>query len=62
MKEDWYTIKKTGETIDFITFARSEGRFAKQFDREGNPSEVLMDSQADRLANWHLLQEMAGIR
>ena len=62
VKEDWYTIKKTGETIDFITFARSEGRFAKQFDREGNPSEVLMDSQADRLANWHLLQEMAGIR
>ena len=62
VKEDWYTIKKTGETIDFITFARSEGRFAKQFDKEGKPSEVLMDSQADRLANWHLLQEMAGIR
>ncbi len=62
VKEDWYTIKKTGETIDFITFARSEGRFAKQFDKEGNPSEVLMMAQADRLANWHLLQEMAGIR
>ena len=62
VKEDWYTIKKTGETIDFITFARSEGRFSKQFDKEGNPSEVLMAAQADRLANWHLLQEMAGIR
>ena len=60
--EDWYTIKKTGETIDFITFARSEGRFAKQFDREGNPSETLLAAQADRLANWHLLQEMAGVR
>lgn len=60
--EDWYTIKKTGETIDFITFARSEGRFAKQFDREGNPSETLLMAQADRLANWHLLQEMAGVR
>ena len=56
VKEDWYTIKKTGETIDFITFARSEGRFSKQFDKEGNPSEVLMAAQADRLANWHLLQ------
>ncbi|MCB9162143.1 MAG: thiamine pyrophosphate-binding protein [Caldilineaceae bacterium] len=61
-KDDWYTIPKTGETIDFITFARSEGRFAKQFDKEGNPSDALMAAQADRLANWHLLQEMAGIR
>lgn len=60
--EDWYTIKKTGETIDFITFARSEGRFAKQFDKEGNPSETLLMSQADRLSNWHMLQEMAGVR
>lgn len=62
VKEDWYTIPKTGETIDFITFARSEGRFAKQFDREGNPSETILRAQADRLANWHLMQEMAGLR
>ena len=62
MKEDWYTIKKTGETIDFVTFARSEGRFSKQFDKEGNPSETLMAAKADRLANWHLMQEMAGLR
>ncbi len=60
--EDWYTIKKTGEVIDFITFARSEGRFAKQFDREGNPSPTLLAAKADRLANWHMLQEMAGVR
>lgn len=62
VKEDWYVVPKTGERIDFITFARSEGRFAKQFDREGNPSETLLRAQADRLANWHLLQEMAGLR
>ncbi len=61
-KEDWYTVPKTGETIDFITFARSEGRFRKQFDKEGNPSETLLRAQTDRLANWHLMQEMAGIR
>ncbi len=61
-KEDWYTVPKTGELIDFITFARSEGRFSKQFDQNGNPSEVLQAAQADRLANWHLLQEMAGLR
>ena len=61
-KDDWFTIRKTGETIDFITFARSEGRFAKHFDSEGNPSDSLLAAQADRLANWHLLQEMAGMR
>ncbi|MEE3216537.1 MAG: thiamine pyrophosphate-dependent enzyme, partial [Pseudomonadota bacterium] len=26
--EDWCTIRKTGQVIDFIDFARSEGRFA----------------------------------
>ena len=61
-KEDWYTVPKTDELIDFITFARTEGRFSKQFDGDGNSSEVLLRAQADRLANWHLLQEMAGIR
>ena len=61
-KEDWYTVPKTGETIDFVTFARTEGRFAKQFDRAGNPSETLLVAQEDRLANWHMLQEMAGLR
>ncbi|MCA9951246.1 MAG: hypothetical protein KDE48_16460 [Anaerolineales bacterium] len=60
-KEDWYTIRKTGETIDFITFARSEGRFVKQFDHEGNPSETILAAQDDRLANWRMLQEMAGL-
>ena len=62
MKEDWYTNPKTGEQIDFITFARSEGRFAKHFDKEGNPSETLLRSKQDRLENWHVLQELAGLR
>ena len=26
VKDDWYTNTKTGEQIDFITFARSEGQ------------------------------------
>lgn len=62
MRADWYTVPKTGEEINFLTFARSEGRFAKQFDKDGKPSETLMAAQADRLANWHLLQELAGLR
>jgi len=61
-KEDWYVVPKTGEKIDFVSFARTEGRFAKQFDRDGNPSETLLRSQEDRLSNWRTLQEMAGIR
>ena len=61
VKEDWYTIRKTGEVIDFVTFARSEGRFSKQFDKEGNPSPELLASKQERLNNWHLLQELAGI-
>ena len=62
MKDDWYTNPKTAEVIDFITFARSEGRFAKQFDKDGNPSVTLQAAQQDRLENWHLLQELAGLR
>ena len=60
-KEDWYKNPKTDEVFDFITFARTEGRFAKQFDKDGNPSEVLMAAQQDRLENWRVLQELAGI-
>jgi pyruvate/2-oxoacid:ferredoxin oxidoreductase beta subunit/NAD-dependent dihydropyrimidine dehydrogenase PreA subunit len=61
MKEDWYANPKTGEVVDFIDFARSEGRFAKHFDREGNPSQTLLDAKQDRLENWRLLQELAGL-
>ena len=62
LKEDWFKNPKTGEVIDFINFARSEGRFAKHFDKDGNPSETLLYAKADRLANWHTLQDLAGLR
>jgi pyruvate/2-oxoacid:ferredoxin oxidoreductase beta subunit len=62
VKEDWFTNPKTGEVVDFIDFARSEGRFSKHFDKEGNPSETLQYAKQDRLENWHLLQELAGLR
>ncbi|REJ89544.1 MAG: thiamine pyrophosphate-binding protein [Planctomycetota bacterium] len=61
VKEDWYTMPKTGEVVDFISFARSEGRFAKHFDKDGNPSQTLQFAKQDRLENWHVLQELAGI-
>jgi len=62
MKEDWYVNPKTGEAVDFIAFARTEGRFAKHFDKQGNPSATLLASKQDRLENWNLLQELAGIK
>jgi len=60
-RDDWYTTPK-GETIDFVHFSRSEGRFAKHFDADGNASEDLLRAQEGRLKNWRLLQELAGIK
>jgi len=60
VKEDW-TKSPDGTTFDFISFARTEGRFRQHFDKEGNASVELQSSQEDRLQNWHTLQEMAGI-
>jgi pyruvate/2-oxoacid:ferredoxin oxidoreductase beta subunit/Pyruvate/2-oxoacid:ferredoxin oxidoreductase delta subunit len=61
-KEDWYRHPKSGEVVDFITFARTERRFVRQFGADGAPSPALVAAQADRLANWHRLQELAGLR
>ena len=61
VKNDWYTNPKSSETIDFIDFCRSEGRFAKHFDREGNHSDTLLRGKEERLENWRQLQELAGI-
>ena len=61
VKDDWYKIRKTGEEINFLTFARTEGRFGKHFDEEDNPSPEILASQEERLRNWKLLQELSGI-
>ena len=60
-KEDWWKHPKTGELVDFIDFCRSEGRFAKHFDQDGNPSQTLLRAKQDRLENWRQLQELAGL-
>lgn len=59
-KEDWWTPPKCEAPFTFVDFARTEGRFSKQFDEAGNPSEALLMGQEDRLRNWHTLQELAG--
>ncbi|MFQ5917217.1 MAG: thiamine pyrophosphate-dependent enzyme [Candidatus Binatia bacterium] len=59
-KDDWWTPPNSDRAFTFIDFARTEGRFAKQFDEEGNPSEDLLQAQEDRLRNWRILRELAG--
>jgi pyruvate/2-oxoacid:ferredoxin oxidoreductase beta subunit/NAD-dependent dihydropyrimidine dehydrogenase PreA subunit len=62
VKDDWFKNPKTSDEVTFIDFARSEGRFAKHFDKDGNPSELLQWAKQERLENWHVLQELAGLR
>jgi pyruvate/2-oxoacid:ferredoxin oxidoreductase beta subunit/Pyruvate/2-oxoacid:ferredoxin oxidoreductase delta subunit len=61
VKDDWFTAPD-GSAQDFLAFARTEGRFAPHFGKDGTPSEEILTTQADRLANWHTLQELAGLR
>ncbi len=61
LKEDWYVDPRTGRPVDFISFARTEGRFARHFDRDDRPDEFLHLAQQDRLKHWHRLQELAGL-
>src|SRR5436190_11839572 len=62
VNDDWWKNPKSGQVVDFIDFARSEGRFGKHFDKDGNPSPTLLMAKQDRLENWKLLQELAGAR
>jgi pyruvate/2-oxoacid:ferredoxin oxidoreductase beta subunit/Pyruvate/2-oxoacid:ferredoxin oxidoreductase delta subunit len=59
-RDDWARLPD-GTLVDFLAFARTEGRFAPHFPAHGAPSSEIQATQADRLANWRSLQEMAGI-
>jgi pyruvate/2-oxoacid:ferredoxin oxidoreductase beta subunit/Pyruvate/2-oxoacid:ferredoxin oxidoreductase delta subunit len=61
IREDWAKAPD-GTPIDFLTFARSEGRFAPHFGADGAPTPEIEATRDDRLANWRGLQELAGIR
>jgi pyruvate/2-oxoacid:ferredoxin oxidoreductase beta subunit/NAD-dependent dihydropyrimidine dehydrogenase PreA subunit len=60
MRDDWST-RSDGTVVDFLTFARSEGRFAAHFAADGSSSPEMLATREDRLANWRALQELAGI-
>jgi pyruvate ferredoxin oxidoreductase beta subunit len=51
----------TAWPVDFVAFARTEGRFARHFP-DGQADEFIQVAQHDRLDNWHRLQELAGLR
>jgi pyruvate/2-oxoacid:ferredoxin oxidoreductase beta subunit len=61
LREDWSSLP-TGEPVDLLAFARSEGRFAPHFGADGEATDEIRATQADRLANWRTLQELAGLR
>jgi pyruvate/2-oxoacid:ferredoxin oxidoreductase beta subunit len=60
IKEDWYVNPKTNEPVDFVAFARTEGRFRHHFQNR-TPSEALLAGREDRRKNWRLLQQLAGL-
>jgi pyruvate/2-oxoacid:ferredoxin oxidoreductase beta subunit len=60
MREDW-SKTPAGDPIDFLTFARSEGRFVPHFGPGGEPTTEIEASREDRLAAWRTLQELAGV-
>jgi len=56
---DWHT-DRSGQAVDFVAFARSERRFARQFAADGAPTVALLEAQAERLRNWRRLRELSG--
>lgn len=60
LREDWFKDPKTLEPVDFLAFARSEGRYASEFGPE--PSARVKGIRQAVLANWRRLQELGGLR
>ena len=64
MDRDWAWVKGEDGQMKAMTFydwARTEGRFRKSFGKDGSPDTTLQFAQQDRLENWRMLQELAGI-
>jgi pyruvate/2-oxoacid:ferredoxin oxidoreductase beta subunit len=61
LHDDW-AAAPDGTPVDFLTFARTEGRFAPHFNVDGQPTPEIDATRDDRLANWRTLQELAGFR
>ena len=51
LREDWCR-QPDGSVTDFLSFARTEGRFAPHFAADGSPSVEIQATAAERLRNW----------
>ena len=60
IREDWPRTP-AGNPVDFLAFARTEGRFAPHFGADGAPTPEILETQRDRLEAWRTLQELAAI-
>jgi len=61
LRDDWAKAPD-GTPIDFLTFARTEGRFGPHFAPDGTPTVEIEATQEERLAGWRTLQELAGLQ
>ena len=61
LRDDWAKAPD-GTPVDFLTFARTEGRFAGHFGAGPAGTPEIIATRDDRLGNWRGLQELAGIR
>ncbi len=61
LRDDWAKAPDNA-TIDFLSFARTEGRFAGHFAAEADGTPEIQATRDERLANWRSLQELAGLR
>jgi pyruvate ferredoxin oxidoreductase beta subunit len=63
---DWVIDKQadgSDNPYNFMSWAITEGRFRKHFDKNGNPlTQSIQAAQQDRLDNWRLLQQLAGVK
>ena len=60
LRSDWASLPD-GTPVDFLAFARTQGRFAPHFGPDGTPTSDIEATQRDRLANWRGLRELAGL-
>jgi len=61
LRDDWAKAPD-GTPVDFLTFARTEGRFAGHFGADAAGTPEIVATRDDRLGNWRALQELAGLR
>jgi pyruvate-ferredoxin/flavodoxin oxidoreductase len=62
LRDDWYKDPKSLEPVNFASYARTEGRFARHFDQNGEPDDRVIRWTKAALLNWRHLQELSGLR